>query len=174
LDSSAPPQPQGPNNLPCHRKLEELEQEIRKLRSSIATAPDSYANSHSIDGMDVSINDFPVSHGTAVLSPETSVMSNELPSAVPAIPFAEKPEFLKRTTNSTQSSTSSQSIDDITLDASQIDACFRLYVLNNATGGSRELLIVTDFSRDIIHISHFSILISHPKTTIANPLSCFG
>ncbi|CRG86970.1 Putative transcription factor SEF1 [Talaromyces islandicus] len=111
-----------------HEKLEELEQEIRKLRSSITTAPDSHAKSQPMDGIDLPVNDFPVCQGTSALSPETSVMSNEFPPAVPAIPFAEKLEFPKQTTHSTLSSKNiSRSIDGITLDASQIDSCFRLF-----------------------------------------------
>ncbi|QKX60413.1 uncharacterized protein TRUGW13939_07558 [Talaromyces rugulosus] len=105
------------------RKLEELEQEIQNLRSSMATAPDPYANSRLFEGTDLPVNDFSGSQGTSVLSPQISAMTNELPPAIPAISFAEKSE----TPIQTLSSASSRSIDAVTLDGSQIDQCFHLF-----------------------------------------------
>jgi hypothetical protein len=97
-------------------------------------------------------------------------MTNELPPAIPAISFAEKPE----TPIQTLSSASPRSIDAITLGASQIDACFHLYVLNEGAGDSSDLLILTDFLLDITHTSHFSTQTSHLKTIIADLISFSG
>lgn len=137
----------------------------------MVTAPDPYAKPQSLNGMDLSVNDFSGSQGTAVLSPETSVMSNELP---PAISFAEKPEFPNESPIQKFNPTTSRSLDAITLDTSQIAACFHLYVLKEVCEDSIILLILTDFLGDIIHISHFWITTSRLKTIITDILSCFG
>jgi hypothetical protein len=97
-------------------------------------------------------------------------MTNELPPAIPTISFAEKSE----TPIQTLGSASSRSIDAVTLDASQIDQCFHLYVLNERAGNSGDLLILPDFLGDITHTSHFSTQTSHPKTIMADLLSFFG
>ncbi|KAH8691623.1 hypothetical protein BGW36DRAFT_304893 [Talaromyces proteolyticus] len=105
-------------------KLEELEEEIRQLRSSIKTTTSS--DSRTVEN-NPPVNGMLSSQFPTMLSPGVSVLSNEILPAVPAISFEESPGSSSRRLSQFPGSSSSRSIGHIRLESSQIDAYFHLF-----------------------------------------------